>query len=179
MEKQIRVVEMNPPDMASALAAGSLDAYIVGEPFAAQTLKFGQSNLFMHMEKVWPDFICNLMIVKQRLIEQEPETVQLLVQGAVRSGVWARQNIQEAARIASHYWGQPVDLIEFALNTPEKRIIYDKFLPKPEELQRMADLMKNYGLIRDSNVEGLIDDRFARRSDVSAIYDFGSILKLP
>jgi NitT/TauT family transport system substrate-binding protein len=179
MEKRIRVVEMNPPDMAAALAAGALDAYIVGEPFAAQTLKFGQSNLLMHMESVWPEFICNLMIVKQRLIEQEPETVQLLVQSAARSGVWAQQNIPEAARIASQYWGQPAALIEFALNTPEKRIIYDKFLPKKEELQRMADMMKNYGLIRESNIEGLVEDRFARWSNLSAVDNFGSILKLP
>ncbi len=35
---RIHVVEMNPPDMAAALAVGSLDAYYVGEPFAAQTL---------------------------------------------------------------------------------------------------------------------------------------------
>jgi NitT/TauT family transport system substrate-binding protein len=131
------------------------------------------------MEKMWPDFICNLMIVKQRLIEQEPETVQLLVQSAARSGVWAQQNIPEAARIASQYWGQPVALIEFALNTPEKRIIYDKFLPKKEELQRMADMMKKYGLIRESNIEGLVEDRFALRSNLSAVDNFGSILKLP
>ncbi|MBI5896780.1 MAG: ABC transporter substrate-binding protein, partial [Desulfobacterales bacterium] len=41
IKDRVRIVEMNPPDMAAALASGSLDAYFVGEPFAAQTLKFG------------------------------------------------------------------------------------------------------------------------------------------
>ena len=40
----INVVEMNPPDMAAALSTGALDAYYVGEPFAAQTLRTGQSE---------------------------------------------------------------------------------------------------------------------------------------
>ena len=43
LEEQIQVVEMNPPDMASALASGVLDAYFVGEPFASRTLKNGDS----------------------------------------------------------------------------------------------------------------------------------------
>src|SRR5207344_2640335 len=32
----INFVDMPPPDMPSALAAGSIDAYFVGEPFAAK-----------------------------------------------------------------------------------------------------------------------------------------------
>jgi NitT/TauT family transport system substrate-binding protein len=38
----INIVEMNPPDMASALSSGALDAYFVGEPFAAQTILSGR-----------------------------------------------------------------------------------------------------------------------------------------
>jgi NitT/TauT family transport system substrate-binding protein len=179
LEKQIRIVEMNPPDMASALSIGSLDAYLVGEPFAAQTLKSGTSRLFLHVEQVWPDFICNLMVVKQKLIEQQPQTVQLLVQSAARSGMWAQRNSSEAARIASKYWGQSLELVEFAMNTPEQRIVYDKFLPRQEELQDLADMMKTYGLIRDNTIDGLVEDRFARLSDLSAVGDFESILLLP
>jgi NitT/TauT family transport system substrate-binding protein len=177
MERQIRIVEMNPPDMASALAAGSLDAYFVGEPFAARTLQSGHSDLFMHAEKIWPDFICNLVVVKQRMIDRQPELIQLLVQGAARSGVWAQRNIAEAARIASRHWGQPADLVEYALNTPEQRVVYDKFLPKNEELQSMAEMMKKYGLITDSTIEGLVEDRFARQSSLSSIDELESILR--
>jgi len=54
---QINVVEMNPPDMAAALAAGSLDAYYVGEPFAAQTLMSGHSKRVFYVEDRWEIFI--------------------------------------------------------------------------------------------------------------------------
>jgi len=177
LKDRIRIVEMNPPDMAAALASGSLDAYFVGEPFAAQTLKHGTSNLFKYVEQVWPDFICNLMLVKKDLIEKEPETVQALVHGAVRSGQWAKNNIPLAAQIAARYWGQPLELVEYALNTPANRIQFDKFTPRHEEMQLLADMMMDFGLIKDSDITGIVEDRFAREANLDGILTLDSILK--
>jgi NitT/TauT family transport system substrate-binding protein len=168
---KVNVVEMNPPDMASALASGSLDAYFVGEPFAAQTLKAGASHLLFHVEDVSPDFICNLLLVQQQFIDEHPDAVRQMVQGAVRSGIWAQQNIPEAARIASHYWGQPVELVKYALETPKDRIVFDRYLPVEEELKKMADLMVRFNLLKAGTVSGLIESRFARQADVTGIDD--------
>jgi NitT/TauT family transport system substrate-binding protein len=178
LQGRIHIVEMNPPDMASALAAGSLDAYFVGEPFAAQTLKAGQSHLLFYVGQIWPNFICNLLLVKQSFIEQNPQAVQALVQGAARSGLWARRNMAQAARIASRYWGQPVDLVEYALSTPKNRIVFDKFIPRQDELQHIADMMKTYGLTKSNDITGLVDDRFGRQSDLSNIKNLESIIGL-
>ncbi len=82
-------------------------------------------------------------------------------------------------RIASRYWNQPVELIEYALTTPEKRIVYDRFVPKQKEMQHMADLMVRFGLIEDNDISGLIEDRFARAADLRNVTDFKSILRLP
>jgi len=174
---KIKVVEMNPPDMASALATGSLDAYYVGEPFAAQTLKSGDAKLLSYVEEVWPNFICNVVLVRQEFIENDPEIVQLLVQGAARSGVWADINGREAADVASRYWNQAAELVEFALTTPANRIVYDRFIPKQEEMQHMADLMVHFNLIENNDISGLIEDRFAMRSDLSNITDIASIIR--
>jgi NitT/TauT family transport system substrate-binding protein len=176
---QIKIVEMNPPDMASALAAGSLDAYFVGEPFAAQTLKYGASKLFFYVEKIWPDFICNLLLVKQSYIDAYPERVQLLVEGAARSGIWALSHIPQAVQIASKYWGQPADVVEYALTTPKNRIVFNRFLPSEEELNKMAKMMVTFGLTEKDDVKGLVADRFAKRVDLTNIDDAGSVLKSP
>ncbi len=97
---ELNIVEMNPPDMAAALATGSLDAYFVGEPFAAKTILPGESKVLYYVRQIWPGFICNLLIVKQEFIHKYPDDVKGLVQAAARSGFWARNNPQEAARIA-------------------------------------------------------------------------------
>ncbi|MDM8523162.1 ABC transporter substrate-binding protein [Desulfococcaceae bacterium HSG8] len=174
---QIRIVEMNPPDMASAMTTGSLDAYYVGEPFAAQTIMSGDASVFFYVEDVWEHFICNLLIVKQSLIENDPEIVGMLVQSAARSGLWAAENTKSAAHIASRYWNQPPELIAYALATPENRIVYDRFVPDNEEMQQMADLMLHFNLIKDNDIAGLVEDRFAKEAILEGISDFESILR--
>jgi NitT/TauT family transport system substrate-binding protein len=178
LDGQIKVVEMNPPDMASALASGSLDAYFVGEPFAAQTVKNGDANVLFYVEDIWKNFICNLVLVKREFIENNPDQVRMLVQGTARAGIWAKNNVKAAARIAADYWNQPVDLVEYALMMPKDRIVYDHFVPKKDEMQYIADLMVRFGLIKNSDITGLIEDEFVRQVDLSGISDLKSILCL-
>ncbi len=177
LQGDINIVEMNPPDMASALASGELDAYYVGEPFAAKTLKSGHASLLSYAEDVWPNFICNLVIVNNSLIESDPELIQQFVSAAARSGQWAQKNPDEAAEIASSYWNQDVELVKYALNTPKNRIVYDQFVPQAAEMQQIADMMVENALIADHSIEGLIDDRFARKADLTRIEGLGSVLQ--
>jgi len=175
---RIRVVEMNPPDMASALTVGSLDAYYVGEPFAAQTIRSGDAEVLYYVEDVWKNFICNLILVKQTFIESDPDIVRMLVQAAARSGLWAGKNIEKAAKIASRHWNQPIEIVKYALTSPENRIVYDRFVPRLEEMQYMADIMLHFGLIRKNDIRGMVEDRFAKEANLENIDDFESILRV-
>ena len=177
MSGAINIVEMNPPDMASALASGALDAYFVGEPFAAQTVVSGNSQVVHYVEDIWPQFICNLVIVRKDFIDDRPDAVQQLVQTAIRSGLWAEQNPAEAAHIAARYWNQPQDLIRYALTTPRDRIQYRHCVPRAAEIQALADLMVRYQLINDNDIEGLVEDRFARAADLKEIAGIDSLLR--
>lgn len=176
LEGSIRVVEMNPPDMASALTSGALDAYFVGEPFAAQTVLSNDADVVAYVESEWPNFICNLVLVKGSWLNTHTTAAQQLVSAAARSGIWAGHHPEEAARIASRYWNQSEALVHHALTEPEGRIVYDQFVPKREELQYMADLMLRYRLIDRANIDGLIDDRFARNASIMGIDDLHDIL---
>ena len=173
---KIRVVEMNPADMASALTSGALDAYFVGEPFAAQTVLSGDADVVDYVETLWPDFICNLVLVKSSWIHANPVVVRQLVETAARSGLWAGRHPDEAARIASGYWNQSVELVRHALTTPGGRVVYDRFVPHTAEIQTMADLMVRYDLIRQANITGLVDDRFALAASTTGIDGLDSIL---
>jgi NitT/TauT family transport system substrate-binding protein len=163
LEEQITVVEMNPPDMASALSAGALDAYFVGEPFAAQTLKSGEAEKLLYAEEIAQYFICNLVIVRQDFIDNDPETVRMLVEGAARSGVWAQNNMEATIKIAADYWNQAEELVRYALTTPKNRTLYDHYIPLQTEMQSMADDMVALGLLENNDITGLIDDRFASK----------------
>jgi NitT/TauT family transport system substrate-binding protein len=179
MEKKINIVEMNPPDMASALTTGSLSAYYVGEPFAAQTIKNGDSCVLFYVEEIWPDFICNLVLVRQAFIDKDPDVIQTMVTGAARSGIWANQHPKEAAKIASQYWNQPSELIEYALTHPENRIIYDHFVPRVAELQQLADLMQHFNLVVSNDITRLVEDRFAKNVNLNEVTNLDSIFRPP
>ena len=156
--------------------AGSLESYFVGEPFAAQSVRSGKADVLYRVEDLWPNFICNLLLVKKGLIETHPEQVMALVQGAARAGLWARDNPSAAADIAARYWNQPAELIRHALETPPGRVIFDRFAPRQDEIQEMADLMVRFGLSDHSGCSGLVDDRFARMAPLGGIDTFDSII---
>jgi NitT/TauT family transport system substrate-binding protein len=173
---QLHILEMNPPDMPSALATGAIEAYFVGEPFAAQTLRSGKSKVLYYVEQLWPGFICNLLLVRQDYIKQHPDRIQKMVQGAARSGFWASHHTKDAARIVSNYWNQSPDFITYALEKPENRIVFDRFVPKEEEMQYLANQMFRYGLLKENQISGLVDDRFSLASNLNDISDVKSIL---
>lgn len=172
----IKIVEMNPPDMAQALTSGALDAYFVGEPFAAQTILSQDAEVLYYVDKLCPHFICNLMLVKQKLIDDCAGAVQKLVSAAARSGIWAENHPAEAAQIASSYWNQTPELIYFALTTPKNRIEYDRFIPDSTELQKIAAMMVKYNLSKHSSIAGLANDHFAKLVNLNRITDLKSIL---
>jgi len=174
---QVRIVEMNPPDMSAALSTGSLDAYFVGEPFAAQTVKGGQSRVLQYVEQTWPGFICNLMVMRKDFIEKNRFLTASLVQWAARAGLWAKNNPKQAAAIASSYWKQPRELVEYVLTTPPGRLVFDRFVPKQEEMRKLAGKMVHYGLIKTPDINGLVVDEFAKSADLEGVSDFASILK--
>ncbi len=159
----INIVEIPPPDMAAALASGGIEGYFVGEPFAGKAIESGIAERMLDVESIWPHFICNLMIVRAETVQSHPDWVQALVSAAVRSGFWARDHIDEAIEIAMRYWNQDPKVVRYAFTQPPDRIRFDLYMPLREELELIASEMDLAGLTSTRiDVEGIIDDRFAR-----------------
>lgn len=179
-ESAIRVVEMPPPDMAAALQNGSLDAYFVGEPFAARSVKAGLASVVEYVEDGWPGFLCNVMIVHDDLIAREPELVRRLVHGAVRASLWAGRNRSQAVAIASRAWGQPPDLLAYAIDTPPGRVVFDQGVPKEAQVRELFDEMVRASLIDAGEaavVRDVVDDSFALTATGDGLTaDVGSVL---
>jgi NitT/TauT family transport system substrate-binding protein len=98
----------------------------------------------------------------------------------MRSRIWAKANLKPAPEIASKFWNQPVDLVEYAMNTPPGRIVYDQYIPKQDEMQKMADMMVKFKLLENADISGLIDDRWAKDAKFDGITnDVKSILVSP
>ncbi len=164
----IRFVEMAPPDMPSALASKAIDAYFIGEPHAARAELDGTGRVLYFAKDIWPHFISCVLVVTDRLIAERPAIVRDLVRGIAESGEWAETHRVDAAKVVSPYFRQDEKLVRYVLTRPPDRVSYRMLTPSDEEMQKIADMALESGLLqRRLDVRDLVDRDFIP-SDIEA-----------
>jgi len=168
--KELRMVEMAPPDVAGALAASAIDAFSMGEPYPSQAEMGGFGRVLFHAREYWPDYISCVLVVRQDIIDKRPEAVQVLVDGIARSGLW----LEETKRIREHrlhaadfvgryYYRQDPRLLRWALTNPIDRVMYEPLSPRRKDFELIESLMRETGVL-DHHIafEDYVDTRFAQ-----------------
>jgi len=162
----IDIRELPPPEHPTALQSGSIDAYIVGEPFAAKAEVDGFGRVLYHTKDIWPEFISCVLVVRDDLIEDRRELVQELVDGIARSGMWLDEDIahrMDAAEVtAEHYYFQPPELLKHVLSKPVDRVAYTNLAPLRDDFDEIMELAFDIGVLsRRVAFEEYADDSFA------------------
>jgi NitT/TauT family transport system substrate-binding protein len=157
----INFVDMPPPDMPSALAAGAIDAYFIGEPYAAKAELAGTGRVLYYAKDIWPHFVSCVLVVRDELIAEHPEIVRDLVRGIAESGEWAERNRLAAAKVAAPYYRQDQKLLEFVLTQPPDRVSYRQLTPTDEDMQSIEHYAIKAGILEHEIPLGdLVDRRF-------------------
>ncbi len=157
----INFVDLPPPDMPSALAAGAIDAYFVGEPHAAKAEVSGTGRVLYYAKDIWPRFVSCVLVVRDELIKEHPEQVRDLVRGIAESGEWAERNRLLAAKVAAPYFRQDQKLLEFVLTQPPDRVSYRHLTPTDEDLNMIMKYALKAGILRKPiDLTDLVDRRF-------------------
>jgi NitT/TauT family transport system substrate-binding protein len=161
-ESQVRILEIPPPEMPAALSSSEIDGYFVGEPFACKSMVSGTGKRFLNVESIWPKFICNLLIVREELIDSHPEWVRKLVSLAAKSCLWAQDHMEDTVKIVSSYWGQDPGFVQYVFANPPGRFRFDLYVPIAEELNEMIREMSLEGLAgKELDARWMVDDHFA------------------
>jgi NitT/TauT family transport system substrate-binding protein len=163
---EIKMVEMAPPDVSSALAASAIDAFAMGEPFPSQAELGGYGKVLFQAREYWPDYMSCILVVQQDLIDTRPEVVQALVDGIARSGLWLDQgkpHRDEAADfVGRFYFHQKPALLRWALTKPLDRVMYTPLAPRKPDFDLVRDLMIETGVLdRKIDFSEYTDTRFA------------------
>ena len=167
--KDVRMVEMAPPDVAGALAAHAVDAFSMGEPFPSQAEMFGFGRVLFHAREYWPDYMSCVLVVRQDVIDSRPEAVQVLVDGIARSGLWldekdrALRNREHAADfVGRFYFRQDPKLLRWALTKPIDRVMYTPLAPRKPDFDIVVNLMVETGVLdKFIAFEEYVDTSFA------------------
>jgi NitT/TauT family transport system substrate-binding protein len=177
---EIKMVEMAPPDVAGALAAGAIDAFSMGEPFPSQAELGGYGRILFHAREYWPDYMSCILVVQQSLIDKRPDVVQALVDGIARSGLWldkSKPHRDNAADfVGRFYYNQQPALLRWALTKPMDRVMYTPLAPRKADFDLVRDLMMETGVL-DKKIEfsDYTDTRFSdgARSQTAWRYEAG------
>jgi NitT/TauT family transport system substrate-binding protein len=157
----LRFVEMPPPDMPGALATRAIDAYFIGEPHAARAELDKTGRVLHHAKDIWPHFISCVLVVTERLIAERPAIVRDLVRGIAESGEWAEGHRTDAAKLVSPYFRQDERLVRYVLTQPPDRVSYRMLTPGDSEMQRIADMAVEAGVLdRALDAREIVDRRF-------------------
>lgn len=163
----IELRELPPPEHPTALQSGTIDAYIVGEPFAAKAEVDGFGRVLYHTKDIWPDFISCVLVVRQDLIDERPELIQELVDGIAKSGKWLDEDMahrMDAAEVAAkNYYFQPPELLKHVLSKPPDRVKYTQLAPLEDDFNEIMELAQEIGVLsRRVEFDEYADDSFIR-----------------
>ena len=167
--KDLHMVEMAPPDVAGALAAGAIDAFSMGEPFPSQAEMGGFGRVLFHARQYWPDYISCVLVVRQDVIDRRPAAVQALVDGIARSGLWLEDGSRARAHrvhaadfVGRYYYRQDPKLLRWALTNPLDRVKYEPLSPRRADFEVIVRLMMETGVLDQYiGFDQYVDTRFA------------------
>jgi NitT/TauT family transport system substrate-binding protein len=178
---EIKMVEMAPPDVAGALAARAIDAFSMGEPFPSQAEMAGFGRVLFNARDFWPDYMSCVLVVRQDMIDERPEAVQVLVDGIARSGLWLERGrpYRESAAdfVGRFYYNQNPALLRWALTNPLDRVMYTPLAPRKADFDLVRDLMIETGTLnRKIEFDEYVDLRFSDHASIKTawVYEPGS-----
>ena len=93
-----KVQRMSPPKQGLAIKIGQLDAAFLPEQWATMAENLGFTMLLTSQD-VWADMQGSVLVVKEKLITENPETVRRLVKVTQKATDWVNERPSEAAAI--------------------------------------------------------------------------------
>lgn len=172
-----KTVEMAPSEMVAALTTGSIDGYIVAEPFGARAEISGVGKVLVLSGEIWKHHPDCILVMNKAYLERNSAGVQELIISLINSGVYAEEYRDEVAQIGNRFLGQPLDAMMKALNEPKDRVTFYGLMPNIDELNELQDYMADkMGLFPEKvDIKELVDTSYAQKAYKQINLDFKSL----
>lgn len=144
--KDVRLIDMSPPEMINAMSTGRIDAFVVAEPFGAQANSLDIGKVLVYSKDVWKDHVCCTLNLREELINNSPIVTQELINKFVSTADFIGKNPRDAAKLSKRYLGQRPSIIEDILLSEQEIVSYNDLVITNSDLDSTQVLMKNYGV---------------------------------
>lgn len=160
----IKLIDMSPPEMVSALKNKSIDGFIVAEPFgiAAQTNNIG--DLFILSKDIIPNHICCLLTFHTEVLQNQKQAIMAITKDFLETALFIQKQPQKAADLSTKFLGQRPTLIQNLL-LQNDRVIYNNLAIKEEDITRTLLDMQKYKIENlHQNFEEFVDSNFIQNA---------------
>ncbi|NTV45003.1 MAG: ABC transporter substrate-binding protein [Chlorobiales bacterium] len=162
--RDLKIVDMPPPEMVVALATGRIHGFIVAEPFGAQAEDRKVGKILVLSKDIWPNHICCVLNVRENVISSNKEAVQEAISGMIRTAAFIESNPAQAAKDSYKILGQKPEIIEKVLTSPKDRITFQNLVPVKADFDAMQNYMVSFGLAKEKvDLAAYLDTKFAER----------------
>jgi NitT/TauT family transport system substrate-binding protein len=162
-EKDVKLIRIDFFDMGMALAGGSIDAFLSGEPFPALAVKQGYGRILSY--PYFGDSVGTInaaMMVKRSAIEKHPELVAELVIAHARATKYLNGHLDAWLKRASEF-GTPIDVLDAA--APNMELAWEMDSAYVEKAKALGSRMLALGIIeRQPDYDRLFDLSFVRQA---------------
>lgn len=160
------VAPFQMPDAIRFDEEGEIAGFIVAEPFGSLVIASGHGEPFYLSCELWNKHPCCVFVMRNDVIQKNPDGVQEIVTSLVRSGIAIEDQPDSAAIIGSRFLGQDAGIIKKVLTEPKDRIVTNELFPVINDLAIIQDYMfEKMNILKDKiDLEKFLDTRFAKEA---------------
>lgn len=158
--KDVKLVNLSPPEIKTALSTKDIDAAILWEPWIStvEYEKVGKAIFDSHGLKN----NVSVVITSGEFIKKYPEATKRILKVYLRAAKWIKQNPKKAAEVISKNSGIKVPIIEKVLSRYEYDLRFDdeavRSLTSTTKFLRENDLIR-----KDVNPKEFIEPKFLKK----------------
>jgi NitT/TauT family transport system substrate-binding protein len=101
--KKVKMIELGYPEMIAALAAGRIDAAMLGEPWQTTARKSGDRLYAKPFDAIAPEFNIGVWTTTRSWAQAHPELVKRFASAIYAAAKWANAHHDESAMILAKY----------------------------------------------------------------------------
>lgn len=150
--------------MGQALASGSIDAFLSGEPYPsiAETDGYGKVLEYPYYDES-VGYINAAMITTEKEIRENPEKIQALVDMHIQASKYYMEHQEEWIQKAAEFGTEEKYLTK---STENIQLSWDIDDQTREKVKKLAERMKELGMIENvPDIDALFDISFLEKSE--------------
>ena len=156
----VKIVELAPTEMPSALAAGTIDGYCVAEPFGAMGVSIGAGKVLYTSEELWEDSVCCALVLTDDFLSKRAVEAGKFVDAYKQAGNNLTSDAAKA--VAKKYLNQKDDVLDISL----KWISYKDLEITKKMYEDLQKRVVSYGLLDNPpSYEEFVDDSFYKENE--------------